>query len=129
MSDPTSPPTIGDVYSGIIPPISGSQGPTVTKTLFVDPANTTLVTQYNLPVAQPAAVPSDILAGDNPNSTNPPLAGTDPANMMEMPPIRRDDILDRLPTVAPNQGDNLVERFQPNEDTPPEGGKYGDSTP
>lgn len=115
------PPTIGDKYSGVTPPVVGSPTQLVAREIM-PPVPSTLVTQYPPTVPRTVSLPyKDILAGDNPNSVDPPKAGEDPANMMETPLKRQDDITNRPRLLEPQE--SLVRQSpQPNEDTPPKGG-------
>lgn len=107
-----APPTIGDVYSGTIPPVGRDITPANARDVFIPPT-----IEDPLYVAEPAALPSTILSGDNPNDPTPPVENQLPA-FKTAPPV--------LPLMAPDRNPQLADlnltHLPEVQDSPPKGG-------
>lgn len=107
-----APPTIGDKYSGFVPPVTGSQTTEVARDVFIPQI---IVDPINIP--EPAALPSTILSGDNPNDPTPPVETQLPA-FKTAPPV--------LPLMAPDRNPQLADlnltHLPEVQDSPPKGG-------
>ena len=112
------PPRLGDVYSGVTPPKPGEITQLSTRDYFLPGVDI-----ISARVQGPSSPRDDILSGDNPNSTVPPLGSESPDGQFEMPPIRE--------PLAPDQPygveqDVSLKQLTTINDSPPKGGNYGE---